>query len=118
MKFQILLNHVKEYIKNINELKNDSQEELIKSVANVEEIQTAESKLNEYMILRLRLLEGVSSKQVLNKFNVDFFEHFKREIKKLTEEGLLEIEQKDGDKLIRLSQKGLDLANIVWEEFI
>ena len=39
---------------------------------------------------------------------------FRKELDKLVKEDLLEI---DEDK-IKLTNKGLDLANIVWEEFI
>ena len=37
-----------------------------------------------------------------------------RELEKLVKEELIEI---DGD-IIRLTDKGLDLANFVWEEFV
>jgi predicted methyltransferase len=39
---------------------------------------------------------------------------FKKELDKLVKEDLIEI---DEDK-IRLTDKGLDLANLVWEEFV
>ena len=109
---------VKEYIRKIGELDNYSLEDLMKNVANVEETQTKESKLKEYIILRLRLLEGVSEKEVQNRFDVDLFKYFNNEISSLIDAELLVIEQKNDDKFLRLSSKGLDLANIVWEEFV
>ena len=39
---------------------------------------------------------------------------FKNELNKLTEEGLVEIDLDN----IKLTNKGLDLANLVWEEFV
>jgi coproporphyrinogen III oxidase-like Fe-S oxidoreductase len=39
---------------------------------------------------------------------------FRNELKKLVEQELLEV---DGD-IIQLTNKGLDLANLVWEEFV
>jgi hypothetical protein len=39
---------------------------------------------------------------------------FRKEIQKLVEQGLLEVDLNQ----IRLTRKGLDLANIVWEEFV
>ncbi len=80
----------------------------------VEEKQTLEDKKKEYMLLGLRKIEGVSIK----KFKETFVENpiflFRKEIQKLVEENLIEI---DGD-YIRLTNKGLDLANLVWEEFV
>ena len=39
---------------------------------------------------------------------------FKNELNKLTEAGLVEIDLDN----IKLTNKGLDLANLVWEEFV
>ena len=39
---------------------------------------------------------------------------FRNELQKLVEEDLLEVDLDD----IRLTRKGLDLANLVWEEFV
>ena len=41
-------------------------------------------------------------------------DRFKNELNKLTEEGLVEIDLDN----IKLTNKGLDLANLVWEEFV
>lgn len=84
----------------------------------VEEIQDQESKIKEYMILRLRVLEGVSVQKAFEKFGIDICQKFKEEISKMQEKELLEVVQKEGNKFIKLTKKGLDLANIVWEEFI
>ena len=84
----------------------------------IEETQTPDSKLREYMILRLRLLDGVSKNEAFKRFNVDIEEHFKAELSKLMAQGLLERAQINDDIKYHLSQKGLDLANIVWEEFV
>lgn len=80
----------------------------------VEEIQNEEEKIKEYMILRLRLLEGVNFKEAYNKFGINVCEKFKKEIDKMIEKELLEVTRQN----IRLTKKGLDYANIVWEEFI
>lgn len=84
----------------------------------MEEIQDAESKIREYMILRLRLLEGVNVEETYEKFDVDVCEKFEKEINKMVKKGLLEIAYDKAVKHIRLTSKGLDFANIVWEEFI
>ncbi len=90
----------------------------VSSLRIIEETQNPDSKLREYMILRLRLLEGVSKNEAFNRFNVDIEERFKTELTKLMDQGLLEKEQINDDIKYHLSKKGLDLANIVWEEFV
>ena len=70
--------------------------------------------MKEYIILRLRLKEGLNFNEFKLKFKKDVLDMYKVQIDKLVQEGLLE---KD-DKGIRLTYKGEDLANIVWQEFI
>jgi oxygen-independent coproporphyrinogen-3 oxidase len=70
--------------------------------------------MKEYIILRLRLKEGLKFNEFKLKFKKDVLELYKEQIDKLVQEGLLE---KD-DIGIRLTYKGEDLANIVWQEFI
>ena len=53
-----------------------------------------------------------------NKFNIDIINCFKGQINKMVKIGLLETQIIENDVTIRLSKKGLDLANLVWEEFI
>lgn len=98
---------IKKYIEKIE--KNEIQ-------YNIEEIQDEESKLREYMILRLRLLEGVDVEEAYKKFGVNVLEKFKNEISKMVEKGLLKVTM-GNNKKIQLTPKGLDFANIVWEEF-
>ena len=96
-----------EYIKNIQ---ND---EFDKNVI-IHEIQTVEDKKKEYMLLGLRKLQGVSISKFKEKFVDNPIYLFKNELSKLVDEELLII---DGD-FIRLTNKGLDVANLVWEEFV
>ena len=70
--------------------------------------------MKEYIILRLRLTEGLNFDEFKLKFKKDVLDLYKVQIDKLVQERLLE---KD-DKGIRLTYKGEDLANIVWQEFI
>ena len=90
------------------------KEMVTKSIKIIEEVQTPESKLREYIILQLRLLKGVSIKKANERFNIDILELFKNEISKLIDLQLIKVQ----DNRILLTKKGLDLANIVWEEFI
>lgn len=101
------IENIEEYIKNYKENKQENNFIL-------HEKQDLEEKMKEYMILGLRKIEGVGCSKFENKFSKDIFEVFEKEIEKLVREELIEI--KEGK--IKLSNKGIDLANIVWEEFI
>ncbi len=80
----------------------------------VHEVQKEEEQKKEYMLLGLRKIDGVQISSFKNKFGCNPIMEFKNELKKLTQEGLIKI---DLDQ-IKLTEKGIDLANIVWEEFI
>ena len=80
----------------------------------VEEIQTQDDKLREYIILKLRLIDGLNLQEAYEKFGIDIRKKFEKEINKMKKYELIKIE--DGNMM--LTNKGLDLANIVWEEFV
>lgn len=94
------VNSIEEYIKDNKKI--------------IHEIQTKEDKHKEYMLLGLRKIEGVSIQKFKNEFAENPIFLFRKELNKLVEEDLLEI---DGDN-IKLTNRGLDLANLVWEEFV
>lgn len=73
-----------------------------------------ESQEKEYMLLGLRKLEGINILNFKNKFGKDPLLLFNKEIQKLKKQGLIKVNLND----ISLTTKGLDLANIVWEEFV
>ena len=83
-------------------------------IKNIEEKQELEDKKKEYMLLGLRKIDGVSIQKFKEKYidNPIFLYH--KELQKLIEQNLLEI---DGD-YIKLTNKGIDFANLVWEEFV
>ncbi len=70
--------------------------------------------MKEYMILGLRKIDGISIQKFEEIFNENPIMFFRNELNKLSQEELIII---DGD-IIKLSNKGLDFANLVWEEFI
>ena len=70
--------------------------------------------MSEYMILGLRLTEGVSVSGFENRFKTGMFDVYGKEIGRFVQDGLLE---HTGDR-IKLSEKGLDLANFVMRAFI
>ncbi len=98
---------IEEYIKNIEN--NEETKNVI-----VEEEQDENSKMSEYMILGLRKIEGVNIKEFTQTFGKSPIHIFNKELKKLVKEGLISVSLNN----IKLTKKGLDLANIVWEEFI
>ena len=80
----------------------------------VHEIQTKEEQMKEYMLLSLRKIEGVKISEFKNKFVDNPIYLYRESLNKLVVQELIEI---DIDS-IKLTDKGIDLANIVWEEFV
>ena len=100
-------NNIEEYIKNI-------KENNIEKNRKIEEKQTIEDKKNEFMMLGFRMIEGVNIADFKAKFVDNPLYLYREKIKKLTDEGLIEVDLNN----IKLTNKGLDLANVVFEEFI
>ena len=101
------IENVEKYIENIKENK------MIKNIM-IHEVQTKKSKQDEYMMLSLRKLEGVAVKDFKNKFGENPIFIYKDKLEKLVNLELIEIDLDN----IKLTKKGLDLANEVWEEFV
>ena len=80
----------------------------------IHEKQTKLMQEKEFMLLGLRKIEGVLLQDFESKFSENPIFLFRNEINKLVEEKLIKV---DLDR-IALTHKGLDLANIVWEEFV
>lgn len=66
------------------------------------------------MLLGLRKIEGVKISDFKNKFVDNPIYIYRKELEKLVQEELIEI---DIDN-IKLTNKGIDLANLVWAEFV
>lgn len=101
---------IEKYI-NIKDFKNQKE---IEGIRVIDEVQNLEDKEKEYMLLGLRKIKGVSIQKFKEKYIQNPIYLFKKELEKLVNEDLLVI---DGD-YIRLTNKGLDLANIVWIQFV
>lgn len=99
--------NIEEYIENVNN-GNFNRNKII------HEIQKEDDAKKEFMLLGLRKIKGVDINQFKNKFGDNPIYLFRNELKKLTDERLLIID----DNNIRLTNKGLDLANLVWKEFV
>ena len=103
------------YIDGVRYSNVESMEEYINNADKIiHEKQTLEDMQKEYMLLGLRKIAGVSIQNFKNKFGENPIFLFRNELSKLAEEELIVV---DGDD-IRLTNKGLDLANVVWEEFV
>ena len=80
----------------------------------LEETLTNESKMKEYIMLGLRKIEGINIAEFERKFNKNPIVKYSTILEKLNHEGLIEVNGSN----IRLTNKGIDLANLVWEEFV
>ena len=109
----------------INKIRYSNTEDLEKYIKNCEESRFNENKIirekqnhftqeQEYMLLGLRKIDGVSIQNFKNKFGENPIFVFRNELNKLVEEKLLKVTEDN----IMLTNKGLDLANLVWEEFV
>ena len=99
--------NIEEYIENVK--KGEFNKNKI-----IHEVQKEDDAKKEYMLLGLRKINGIDISQFKNKFGDNPIYLFRNELKKLTDEKLLIIDNNN----IKLTNKGLDLANLVWEEFI
>ncbi len=110
------------YINNIRYSNIENLEKYIQYIENSEynkikeihEIQTRETKAKEYMMLKLRTLKGVEIREYKEKFQENPIFIYRKEIEKLTKQDLIEVDLDN----IKLTKKGLDFANEVWEEFV
>ena len=66
------------------------------------------------MLLGLRQIKGVQISKFKEKFGDNPIYLFRNELKKLSDEKLIVIDEDN----IRLTNKGIDLANLVWAEFV
>ena len=80
----------------------------------IHEKQTQEDKQKEFMLLGLRKIEGVKISKFKNRFIENPIYLYRESLNKLAMQDLIEI---DIDS-IKLTNRGIDLANLVWEEFV
>lgn len=94
---------------------NEYLSEDYKKIKILQEVQNIEDEQKEYMLLGLRKIDGIKISKFKEKFNGQnpiFL--FKKELDKLVKQELLQVNLDN----IKLTRKGLDLANLVWEEFV
>lgn len=96
---------VQQYIQLVNE----------KGLPRVEEFPVSQQDaMEEFMIMGLRLMEGVSKQEFFYRYQESVAERFREPLQELTELGLLE---EEADR-IRLTEKGIPLGNEVFVRFL
>ena len=110
------------YYKNERFSNTDNLDDYLENIKNgkfadngiVHEQQDKPNKMREFMMIGLRKIEGVKISDFEKKFRINPLFYFRFEISRLTDENLIEVDLDN----IKLTQKGLDLANKVFEEFV
>ena len=105
------------YFNNVRYSNTDDFEEYFDWPENskiIHERQTDEDRQKEFMLLGLRKIEGVAISDFKNKFIENPIYLYRKTLNKLVTQGLIEV---DIDS-IKLTNRGIDLANLVWEEFV
>ena len=73
-----------------------------------------EDKMEEFMFLGLRMMQGVSGNEFLGRFGRNMWKIYGQVLDKLQDQGLIEIEA----PWVRLSRRGIDVSNRVFREFL
>ncbi len=71
-------------------------------------------RIEEFMILGLRMMKGVSGSEFLARFGQNMWNVYGRQLKNLQENGLIVVES----PYVRLSDFGIDISNYVLSEFL
>ena len=79
-----------------------------------EERLTLEDKMREYPFLKLRTSKGIDTAEFYSRYGKRFEEVYKNVLESNIGKGLLAVE---GQRIF-LTSKGLDLANLVMEDFL
>ena len=99
---------------NLNKYLENINNENFQKNLELHEVQNKTSKMKEFMMIGLRKIDGVKISEFEKKFRINPLFYFRFEISKLTDDDLIEVDLDN----IRLTKKGLDFANQVFEEFI
>lgn len=85
----------------------------ISSKVDIEAI-TLDRQILEYILLHLRLLEGINFDKFKKRFNLDFSKKYSSQIQNLLNLNLITIDSEG----LKLTLKGIDLESVVSMEFI
>lgn len=81
---------------------------------NIHEVLSFDDLVFEYIMLNLRLTKGMNINKFNEKFSLDFKIKYKKQIEYLNKNKLVELD----DKSIKLTNKGMDLSNYVFQQFM
>lgn len=93
--------------KNVAHEKNKNSHEDIHALSD-------KDKMEEYMFVGLRLMEGISISCFYSKFGLDMMDVYGNVISRYVKDGFLEI---DGDRL-KLTDKGIDVSNVILADYL
>jgi len=79
-----------------------------------QEILDEDALIFEYIMLKLRLTDGLDTNKFKEKFNVDFYNKYEKQIRYLLSNNLIECFENN----IKLTNRGMDISNYVFEEFM
>ena len=108
------------YINEMKDLTSKDYKDFIEGRKNdlvslyAEEMLSKEDKMREVPFLRLRTTEGILLDEFFKMFGEEFENVFAREVEDNIKKGLLERKE----RTLRLTRSGLDIANIVIEDFL
>ena len=83
------------------------------AVRDIQEI-SLEERMEEFMFLGLRMMEGVSGTDFFSRFGQNMWNVYGTVIERLEQQGLLEVEM----PVIRLTEQGIDVSNRVLSQFL
>ena len=75
---------------------------------------TMEEKMEEFMFLGLRMVQGVSGSEFLGRFGRNMWNIYEPVLARLKGQGLIEVEA----PWVRLTERGTDVSNQVLSEFL
>ncbi|MCI8668842.1 MAG: oxygen-independent coproporphyrinogen III oxidase [Lachnospiraceae bacterium] len=76
--------------------------------------QTRQDEMEEFMFLGLRKTDGISGEEFTEKFGVSYRQIYGDVIDRFVREGLL----RESENRLMLTEKGIDVSNVVFAEFI
>lgn len=108
------------YIDNIRYSNLEKLDEYFKSIENgnypiaTKSQLENQDKLEEKIFMGLRMNEGINMDEINKEFSIDFFEKYELVINKLEKLNLIKVDNRS----IKLTQKGREISNSVFIEFI
>lgn len=88
--------------------------ESVEGLLYCEERMSGTDRMREYPFLRLRTSKGIDTDEFKRRFGKDFAEVYKNELKENIGKGYLKVKCQN----VTLTEKGLDYANLVMEDFL